>query len=193
MSGNNVSDVQVGVFAQSSSGCGTGNADANTITKNTFSQTHIFDAVYVCGNYNLVQSNTMNGTSEAAIRIDGSCYPGVSGYFNTFASNTINEACTPSLLDPTVAASNTFGSNTSYNVSYDQLFGTVLAPGFCNASGAPSSPVLGETAKTHRPPSATTNKATVEGAFWYGKKRQQTDDALAPIKAILGSAASWNV
>lgn len=151
MSGNNVSDVQVGVFAQSSAGCGTGNADANTITKNTFSQTHIFDAVYVCGNYNLVQSNTINGTSEAAIRIDGSCNPGVSGYFNTFASNTINEACTPSLLDPTVVGSNTVGSNTSYNVSYDQLLGTVLPAGFCSGSGAPSVAVLGGTARLIAP------------------------------------------
>jgi hypothetical protein len=151
MSANNISDVQVGVFAQSSSGCGTGNADSNTITKNIFSQTHIFDAVYVCGNYNLVQSNTINGTSEAGIRIDGSCYPGVSGYFNTFASNTINEACTPALLDPTVAGSNTVGSNTSYNVSFDQLFGTVLPAGFCSSSGAPATPRFAAKAKMIAP------------------------------------------
>ena|ERR1700693_4016491 len=143
MSSNNISDVQVGVFILSSSGCTTGNADANTITKNIFSQTHIFDALYVCGNYNLVQNNTINSTSEAAIRIDSSCNPGVSGYFNTFTSNTVNEACARSLVDPAVLGANTIGSNTSYNVSFDQLIGTVLPAGFCSASGAPASPVHG--------------------------------------------------
>ncbi len=143
VSGNTISDIQVGVFVNSGSGCTTGNGDANTIIMNKISQTHIFDALYVCGNYNLVQSNTMNGTSEAAIRLDGTCNPGVSGYFNNFSKNTVNEACTPSLVDPNVAGSNTIGSNTTYNVSFDTLLGTVLPAGFCSAAGAPAIPEHG--------------------------------------------------
>jgi Right handed beta helix region len=142
MSSNNVSNVQVGVYI--TSGCASttgGNGDSNTITKNTFSQTHIFDALYVCGNYNLLQSNTINGTSEAAVRFDSSCNPNVSGYFNTFSSNTTNEACTQSLVDPAVAGANTIGSNTSYNLSYDRLSGTVLPAGLCSSSGAPAKPI----------------------------------------------------
>ncbi len=142
MSGNTIGDTQVGIFIDTAfCSSSTGNGDANTISKNTISQTHIFDAVYVCGNYNLVQGNIINSTSEAAIRLDDSCNPGVSGFFNTFASNTVNEACTTSLVDPAVAGFNTIGSNTSYNVSFDQLSGTVLPAGFCSASGAPASPV----------------------------------------------------
>lgn len=149
MSSNNISNVQVGVYI--TSGCSStngGNGDSNTITRNTFSQTHIFDALYVCGNYNLLQYNTINGTSEAAVRFDSSCNPGVSGYFNTFSSNTTNEACTQALIDPAVSGANTIGSNTSYNLSYDQLSGTVLPAGFCSASGAPALPTYRGSAKT---------------------------------------------
>jgi hypothetical protein len=139
ISGNTIGDTQVGIFVDTAfCSASTGNGDANTIVKNTISQTHIFDAVYVCGNFNLVQGNTINSTSEAAIRIDDSCNPGVSGFFNTFSSNTVNEACTTSLVDPAVLSANTIGSNTSYNVAFDQLVGTVLAAGFCSSSGAPA-------------------------------------------------------
>lgn len=137
ISGNTIGDTQVGVDVQSSSACTTGNGDANTITNNKISQTHIFDAVYVCGNYNLVQSNTINGTSEAAIRLDGTCNPGVSGINNNFSKNTVNEACTTSLVDPSLSGANTIGSNTTFNVSFDNLSGTVLAAGFCSSAGAP--------------------------------------------------------
>jgi len=142
MSGNTIGDTQVGIFIDTQfCSSSTGNGDSNTIYKNTISQTHIFDAVYVCGNYNLVQGNIINSTTEAAIRLDDSCNPGVSGAFNTFTSNTVNEACTTSLVDPAVSGLNTIGSNTSYSVSFDQLSGTVLPAGFCSASGAPAGPV----------------------------------------------------
>ena len=139
ISGNTIADTQNAINV-SSSFCNseTGNGDANTIYKNTISQTHIFDAVYVCGNYNLVQGNIINSSSEAAIRLDDSCNPYVSGFFNTFTSNTVNEACTTSLVDPIVAGANTIGSNITYNVAYDQLSGTVLTAGFCSSSGAPA-------------------------------------------------------
>jgi len=80
------------MFVDSNSFCTTGNGDANTIIKNTISQTHIFDPIYVCGNYNLVQNNTINSTSEAAIRLDDTCNPGVSGFFNNFSSNTLKRS-----------------------------------------------------------------------------------------------------
>jgi hypothetical protein len=143
-SGNTIGDTQAGITVYSGSVCpsrGYGNGDSNTFVKNTISQTHIFDAIYVCGNYNLVQGNIINGTSEAAVRFDGSCNPGISGYNNTFSSNTVNEACAVSLVDPFLAGLNTIGSNTSYNVSFDQLSGTVLPAGFCSSSGAPAAPV----------------------------------------------------
>lgn len=146
VSGNTIGDTQAGIVVFSGSSCpslGYGNGDSNTILKNTISQTHIFDAVYVCGNYNLVQTNIINSTSEAAVRFDDSCNPGVSGVFNTFSSNTINEACTTSLVDPVVSGLNTIGSNHPYNVSFDQLSGTVLPAGYCSSNGAPLHPIVG--------------------------------------------------
>jgi hypothetical protein len=142
-SANTIGDTQAGIVVYSGSTCpaqGYGNGDANTFSHNTISQTHIFDAIYICGNYNLVTANTINSTSEAAIRIDDSCNPGISGFNNTFTSNTVNEACATSLIDPVLASTSTttIGSNTTYNVSFDSLTGTVLATGFCSASGAPA-------------------------------------------------------
>jgi len=138
-SANTIGDTQAGIVV-SSTACTseTGNGDANTFLHNTISQTHIFDAVYVCGNYNLVQTNTINSTSEAAIRLDSQCNPGVSGTNNTFSGNTVNEACTTSLVDPAIAGLNTIGSNTSYNISFDQLAGTVLPAGYCSSFGSPA-------------------------------------------------------
>ena len=116
-----VGDTRVVVFVDSNSFCTTGNGDAKTIIKNTMSQTRIFDAIYVCGNYNLMQNNTINRTSEAAIRLHDTCNPGVSGYFNNFSSNMVNEACTTSLVDPNVSGANTIGSNISYSVPFDTI------------------------------------------------------------------------
>src|SRR5580692_5560027 len=140
-SANTIGDTQAGIVVTSGSNCptlGYGNGDANTFSHNVISQTHIFDAVYVCGNFNLVTGNTINSTSEAAIRLDDSCNPGISGFNNTFTSNTVDEACTTSLIDPAVAGTNTIGSNPTYNVAFDQLSGTVLGAGFCSAAGAPA-------------------------------------------------------
>ena len=151
-SNNTIGDTQTGVVI-SSEFCSaqTGNGDSNTIIRNTISQTHIFDAVYVCGNNNLVQSNVINSTSEAALRIDDTCNPGVSGFNNNFSSNTVDEACTTSLLDPAVDGSNTIGSNTTYNVAYSQLSGTILPAGFCSGSGAPATVTRHSAALVRRP------------------------------------------
>ena len=143
VSGNTIGDTQLAIDVESSFCNGqTGNADGNTILRNSISQTHIFDAVYVCGNYNLVESNVINSTSEAAVRFDDGCNsPGVSGFFNSFIGNTVNEACTTALIDPIVAGSNTIGSNNTYSVFFDQLSGTTLTGGFCSTSIAPASGV----------------------------------------------------
>jgi len=140
ISANVIGDTQSGIVVTTSfCTAESGNGDSNTIQTNKISQTHIFDAVYVCGDYNLVQGNTLNSTSEAGIRFDSTCAaPGVSGYNNTFSANTVNEACMASLVDPAVVGANTIGSNSSYNVAYDQLLGTVQTGGFCTGAQAPA-------------------------------------------------------
>jgi hypothetical protein len=139
ISGNTIGDTQAGIVVSSwYCSAESGNGDDNTIQGNKISQTHIFDAVYVCGNYNLVQSNTLNSTSEAAIRFDSTCDSGASGYNNQFSGNTVTEACMTSLVDPAVAGANTIGSNSSFGVAYDQVFGTVQASPFCTGAQAPA-------------------------------------------------------
>jgi Right handed beta helix region len=152
-SSNTIGDTQAGIVVFSGSNCpslGYGNGDGNTFLKNTISQTHIFDAFYVCGNYNLVQGNIINSTSEAAVRIDDSCNVGTSGFFNTVSGNTVNEACSTTLVDPAVVGSNTIGSNTTFNVAFDQLVGTVLPAGECSAAGAPAVVGRGPSVRTQR-------------------------------------------
>jgi hypothetical protein len=137
ISGNDVGNTQGGIvvgsfFCNSTSG----NADGNTIENNHVHGTHIFDAYYVCGNFNLFEGNAALSTSEAGIRLDGTCNPGTSGFFNTISGNTVNEACTTTLQDPAVASQNTVGSNRSSNVVFDNLFGTLLSGGTCAAAPA---------------------------------------------------------
>jgi hypothetical protein len=140
ISGNTIGDTQAAIVVSSwFCSAESGNGDSNTIQSNKISQTHIFDAVYVCGNYNLVQNNTLNSTSEAGIRFDSTCdNPGTSGYNNQFSGNIVTEACTTSLVDPALAGANTIGSNSSFGVAYDQLFGTTQVGGFCTGAQAPS-------------------------------------------------------
>ena len=154
VSGNNVADTQVGIVVDSAFCNGSsGNSDGNTVTGNKVSQTHLFDGVYVCGNYNLVQTNTIASASEAGINVDSQCNPpGVSGMFNNVSSNTVNEACSLTLQNPAVLGLNTIGSNTAFNVSFDQLSGAIpLGAGTC--SNAPASPVhLPGNSQRYQPP-----------------------------------------
>lgn len=140
VSGNTIGDTQVGILLNSGCGSGSGgNADGNTITQNKISQTHIFDGIYVCGDYDAVQFNTVNSASEAGIRIDTGCNSGASGFFNTVTNNTVDEACMMILQDPISAGANTVGSNTDFSVVFDTLIGTLIPSGTCsNAPTAPS-------------------------------------------------------
>jgi hypothetical protein len=136
VSGNEIADTQVGLYISSGAGCTGGNGNSSTITKNTISQTHVFDAIYVCGNYNLVQKNIINSTSEAAINIDSSCNPGASGAYNNFSGNTVNEACMTALVNPAVFGANTIGSNSAFNDIYDLFYGEIPLTGACGAAPA---------------------------------------------------------
>jgi hypothetical protein len=133
ISGNIITDTQAGIVVTSAPSCGANLGDGNTIVSNQISQTHIFDAVYVCGNYNLVENNTINSASEAGVNIDNQCNPGVSGYYNDVTGNKSNEACSTTLLNPALAGQNTIGSNPGNNVVYDSLTGAIpLTAGTCS-------------------------------------------------------------
>jgi hypothetical protein len=145
ISGNTIGDTQTAIVLSSFfCSADTGNGDANTVSGNTISQTHLFDAVNVCGDFNLVEKNVISSTSEAAININSGCN-GFSGVSNDVNGNTVNEACTTTLLDPVIAGQNTIGSNKTASVVFDGITGTIpLAAGTCgkapSISVRPSSP-----------------------------------------------------
>jgi hypothetical protein len=101
VSGNTITDTQAGIVLN----CATSNN--NVISGNKIFNTKGYDAIYVAGNNNLVQKNTIMGAGEAGVHIDSSRGGGLN---NTITNNTITEACAGILTSP--GLTNTIKPNT---------------------------------------------------------------------------------
>jgi len=88
-----------------------------TITGNELVGTIYNDGIYVCGNGNLVQHNTIEGSTNAGIRLDNADADNCMGFGNnnTITQNTINGTCI-GLLEPSGTTGNVIGPNTYENV-----------------------------------------------------------------------------
>jgi len=106
--GNTVGNTQFGIAAVTDT---SGEGDGASITLNKVFGTRIFDAIDVCVNNSVVQTNTIMNSSESAIHLDASC--GATGSGNTVTQNVIVDACTGVLQDSGVSG-NTITPNT-YN------------------------------------------------------------------------------
>jgi len=86
---NQVTNTQYGIAVEGCSGCGgvNGSGDGATITGNTISATHLFDAIDVCANGATVTNNKINGADESGIHLDDSCFGAETG--STVSGNTI--------------------------------------------------------------------------------------------------------
>lgn len=104
-----------------------GKANANAVSQNTVSATHIFDAIDVCGNNNTISSNTINGADESGIHLDSSC--SASGNSNSVMNNSINLSCS-GILQGSGTSGNTLSGNTYYNVGTQVLGGDVCGATF---------------------------------------------------------------
>jgi Right handed beta helix region len=124
VSGNTVESTQFGIVPVTDPASG-GSANSTTIKSNHIGGTQTFDAIDVCSDGNLVQSNFIYGSSQDGIHLDDSCPPSTGGN-NTVSGNTINEGCAGILLGS--GTSNTTTPNTFMNVTHTTLAGDVCTP-----------------------------------------------------------------
>ncbi|MGA9530242.1 MAG: right-handed parallel beta-helix repeat-containing protein [Terriglobales bacterium] len=120
---NQVANTQYGIAVTGCPGCGgvNGDGDGATISGNTISATHLYDAIDVCANNAIVTSNKINGADESGIHIDDTCgFPSETG--NSISSNTISQSCAAVLEGPNT--SSTVGTNTYYNVGTQLMTGS---------------------------------------------------------------------
>jgi hypothetical protein len=116
-----------------------GPADETTIESNKVSGTQVFDAIDLCSNSNVVESNSIFGSGESAVHIDDACSygPSTTGNSNTVKNNTINEACAGILLG--TGSGNTTAPNAFNNVVNTTLAGdTCTSPTYAPARSEPA-------------------------------------------------------
>ena len=109
---NTVGNTQFGIALVTDT---SGEGDGASVTLNKVFGTRIFDAIDVCTNNNIIQTNTIMNSSESAIHLDASCGVfdgGTSGNGNAVTSNTIVDACTGILQDS--GTTNTTTPNTYF-------------------------------------------------------------------------------
>jgi len=99
-----------------------GSANGATVTSNHIGGTQNFDAIDLCSNNNIAESNIIYGSTQSGIHADDTC-SGPSGTGNTIERNTINEACAGILEGPS-ATGNTVTFNTFLNVTTTTLVGS---------------------------------------------------------------------
>lgn len=141
--GNTVGNTQFGIAYVTDLNYGV--ADGGNISSNKVSATHIFDAIDVCSNGNIVKSNTINSADEAGIHLDSSCNG--TGNTNTVTNNAIQESCAGLLLGTGVSG-NTTTPNTYFNDLGTMVNGDVCAS---NLAESPSKKLVRRTPSPARP------------------------------------------
>jgi parallel beta-helix repeat protein len=115
VSGNTVTDTQGGIVLD----CATSNN--NIVTGNKIFNTKGYDGIYIGGNNNMVQKNTISGAGQSGIHVDTSLGGGGG---NTVTGNTITDSCAGLLTSPGVL--NILRPNT-----YSSVFITVFQNPTC--------------------------------------------------------------
>jgi parallel beta-helix repeat protein len=119
---NQVSNTQYGIAIEGCSGCGifSGTGDDASVTGNTISATHLYDAIDVCANNATVNTNKINGADESGVHLDDTCFGSETG--SSVSGNTISGSCAGVLEGP--SASGSLGTNTYYNVGTQVMSGS---------------------------------------------------------------------
>jgi hypothetical protein len=127
VTGNTVESTQLAIVTAADPTYGF--ADSATIKSNKIGGTRNYDAIDLCSNYNIAESNVIYGSAQSGIHADDEC-PGPgstpSGNSNNIQNNTINEACA-GILEGS-GTGNVFGPNTFSNVTNTVLAGDSCAP-----------------------------------------------------------------
>jgi len=138
VSNNTVESTQLGIVPATDPTYG--NANGTIIKSNHVGGTQTYDAIDLCSDGNMAQSNVIYGSAESAVHVDDECPPST-GSSNIVISNNINEACAGILLGS--GTGNTTTPNTFLNVTNTTLAGDTCTPEplggvFGNAGGKSS-------------------------------------------------------
>ena len=101
-------------------------ADDSTINTNNVTDTDVWDGIYVFGDGNIVQSNSIFNSDEAGVFVDGTG--------NNVTKNRINEALV-GVWNFSGGVGNTVAPNTYYNVVHRNVSGGVL-PALASTAGS---------------------------------------------------------
>jgi hypothetical protein len=123
VSSNTVESTQLGIAPTTDPTYGT--ANNTTIRSNHVGGTQIYDAIDLCSDNNVAQSNFIYGSAQSGIHLDDECPPS-QGNNNTVTGNTINEACAGILLG--TGTGNTTTPNTFLNDTNTTLSGDTCTP-----------------------------------------------------------------
>ena len=132
ISNNQVSNTQYGIAVEGETGYGVG--DGATITNNTITATHLYDAIDMCANNVSATGNKITGADESGIHSDDACFTPVTG--NSVSTNTINSACAGVLVGP-FASTTAVSGNTYYNAASQVTTGSdTCSPALMPRKGA---------------------------------------------------------
>jgi nitrous oxidase accessory protein NosD len=108
---NTISNTNVGIYLDSINPDDTDNA---TVSNNTITATHLYDAIVLCANLSTATANKINVADESGINL-GSC--GDASPTDTVTSNTINGACAGVLVENPPVTPPTITSDIFFNVT----------------------------------------------------------------------------
>jgi hypothetical protein len=124
---NTVGNSQLGIAIVTDTVDGYGVADHATVIANMVFGTQLLDAIDLCSNNNMAETNTISGSAQSAVHLDSGCSS--TGNGNTVTKNTIQESCA-GILEGTGTSSNTTSPNTFFDVTNTLLAGDTCSPLF---------------------------------------------------------------
>jgi hypothetical protein len=134
---NTVGNTQQGIAIVTDTVDGYGVADSATVTANRVFGTQLFDAIDLCSNNNMAETNTISGSAQSGVHLDSGCAS--TGNGNTVTKNTIQEACA-GILEGTGTSGNTASQNMFFDVRNTVLAGDSCSPLFTQTRKAPLEP-----------------------------------------------------
>ena len=120
---NSLGKSQVNVYLQNNGG---------EVSDNVIFDTDVFDGVYVLGNNNKVQTNTIFNSDEAGVFVDGNN--------NKVQGNTINEAPV-GIIQTSASSGNNLSGNKFFNTGFNSTVLSALAPARPDTSGLSVTPI----------------------------------------------------
>jgi parallel beta-helix repeat protein len=120
---NSLGKSQVNVYLENNGG---------EVSENVIFDTDVFDGVYVLGNNNKIQTNTIFNSDEAGVFVDGNN--------NKVQGNTINEAPV-GIIQTSASSGNNLNGNRFFNTGLNSTVLSAMSPTRPNTSGRSVTPI----------------------------------------------------